>query len=56
MSQVIIQVCLNMPDGSGKELSGETYEELIDDKLEEMIQRGELPGISHATATFEEVV
>lgn len=54
--QVAIMVLLNVPEGSGKERTGEEYEQLIDEQLEEMINTGNLPGVSHVTVTFEDCV
>jgi len=54
--QVVIQVILNVPEGSGLERTGHEYEQLIDEQLEEMINTGNLPGVSHVTTTFEDIV
>ena len=51
--KVIIQVSLNVPDGSGKELSGAQYEEIIGDLIEEKVELGEIPGVASCAVTFE---
>ena len=51
--RVIIQVSLNVPDGSGKELSGAQYEEIIGDLIEEKVELGEIPGVASCAVTFE---
>ena len=53
---VIIQVSLNVPDGSGKELSGAQYEEIIGDLIEEKVALGEIQGVASCTVTFEDCV
>lgn len=54
--QVIIQLVLNVPEGSGKELTGDRYEELVDNILENEVEAGNLPGVSHVNTTFEDCV
>ena len=54
--QVILQVVLNVPEGSGKELSGEQYEEIIGDLLEDQVNRGKISGVCEVTTTFEDCV
>lgn len=54
--QIAIMVMLNVPEGSGKELSGERYEELIDNILNQEVEAGNLPGVAFATTTFEDCV
>ena len=51
--RVIIQVSLNVPDGSGKELSGEEYEEIIADLIEDKVELGEIQGVASCAVTFE---
>lgn len=54
--EVVIQVILNVPDGSGKELSGEEYEEIIADLIEDKVEMGEIQGVVSCTVTFEDCV
>lgn len=54
--QVAIMVLLNVPEGSGKELTGDRYEELVDNILSIEIEAGNLPGVAFATTTFEDCV
>lgn len=54
--QVVIQVILIVPDGSGKELTGEEYEELIADLIEDKVELGEIQGVASCTVTFEDCV
>jgi hypothetical protein len=54
--QVILQVILNVPEGSGKELTGDRYEELIDNILNSEVEAGNLPGVAFASVTFEDCV
>lgn len=54
--QVIIQLVLNVPEGSGKELTGEEYETIVNDLLEDQVERGLISGVSHVTTTFEDCV
>lgn len=54
--QVVIQVVLEVPEGSGKEQSGDRYEELIDNILNQEVEAGNLPGVAFATVTFEDCV
>lgn len=54
--QVVIQVVLEVPEGSGKEQTGDRYEELVDNLLSLEIEAGNLPGVAFATTTFEDCV
>lgn len=54
--RVIIQVSLNVPEGSGKELTGDEYEEIIADLIEEKVELGEIQGVASCTVTFEDCV
>ena len=54
--QVVIQVILEVPEGSGEEQSGDRYEELVDNLLNLEIEAGNLPGVAFATTTFEDCV
>lgn len=54
--QVIIQLVLNVPEGSGKELTGEEYGDIVSDLLEDQVERGLISGVSHVTTTFEDCV
>lgn len=54
--QVVMQVVLNVPEGSGKELTGEQYEEIVNDLIEDQVGRGLISGVSHVTTTFEDCV
>lgn len=51
--RVIIQVSLDIPDGSGKALTGEQYEEIIGDLIEEKVELGEIHGVASCAVTFE---
>jgi hypothetical protein len=54
--QVVIQVILNVPEGSGKELEGHEYETIVNDLIEDQVERGLISGVSHVTTTFEDIV
>ena len=54
--QVVIQVILNVPDGSGHELTGEAYEEIINDLIEDKVAAGEISGVASVTTVFEDIV
>ncbi|MBO6279377.1 MAG: hypothetical protein J6N20_18455 [Pseudomonas sp.] len=54
--QVIIQVILDVPEGSGKELTGDEYENIVNDLIEDQVGRGLISGVSHVTTTFEDCV
>lgn len=54
--QVIIQLVLNVPEGSGLELTGDEYEEIVSDLIEDQVERGLISGVSHVTTTFEDCV
>jgi hypothetical protein len=54
--QVVIQVILNVPDGSGKELTGHEYEEIIADLIEDKVEAGEIQGVASCTVVFEDIV
>lgn len=54
--QVAIMVMLNVPEGSGKELTGEEYETIVNDLIEDQVERGLISGVSHVTVTFEDCV
>lgn len=54
--QVILQVVLNVPEGSGKELTGDQYEEIVGDLLEDQVERGLISGVCEVTTTFEDCV
>lgn len=54
--QVVIQVVLNVPEGSGLALTGHEYEEIISDLIEDKVELGEISGVASCTVVFEDCV
>lgn len=56
MTTHVIQVNLNVPEGSGLELLGDEYAELVEEALNVQLERGKLPGVAGVEAEFQECV
>lgn len=54
--QVVIQVILNVPDGTGKALTGHEYEEIIADLVEDQVELGKISGVASCNVVFEDCV
>lgn len=54
--QIVLQVILNVPDGSGHELTGHEYEEIIADLIEDQVELGKISGVASVTTVFEDIV